>query len=327
MTSPWRSFVLVLVVLLLILISSSHFVDAQDVSPPDTSIPLASDPAMQSMASVPSSMPMTNSTPSDPGMTNSTPSDSGMTLPSTTMLMEIPPRGTRRSDAGSYVTCVVYVLIGLAYCFYGFYLFFPTLFISGFFLLSNAVYVALNASRPFTIGTSEGTTRFAYFGISAGAGIAGGLLLVCFWRVGVYLIGLLAGLVIGQAITSAIYIPWIGLRIALIIACGIACLVLVHFFERPVIIIGTALSGAYNIVLGVDVVLNWGLTYDEMLDPPRPGKESAIELAVVLVLTIIGSVWQFKRFQGSFGGHRRGNMARSNVIVVQQQPYGYPVKH
>jgi len=215
------------------------------------------------------------------------------------------PRGTINNDPGSYIIMVIMLVIGFAYCFYGFSLFFPTLFLAGYFLASNVVMYALQESRPFLIAGSPTGTRLAYIGIGAGCGVLVGTILVFIWPVGVYVIGLMGGLAVAELICQAINIPYVAVQAILFAVLGLVATVLVYFFERPVIIAGTALAGAYSMVFGADVVANWGLAYDLNTPGAVPGMQSAVEVGIVLVLWLVGMAWQFTQYHGVFGGERR----------------------
>jgi len=215
------------------------------------------------------------------------------------------PRGVVNNDPGSYIIMVLLLVAGFAYCFYGFSLFFPTLFLTGYFLASNVVMYALQEARPFLIAGSPTGTRLAYIGIAAGCGVLVGTILVFIWPVGVYVIGLMGGLAVAELICNAVNIPYVVVQVVLFAVLGLTSTVLVYFFERPVIIAGTALAGAYSMVFGADVVANWGLAYDLNTPGAVPGMQSAIEAGIVVVLWLIGMAWQFTQYRGVFGGERR----------------------
>jgi len=221
------------------------------------------------------------------------------------------PVGTYRTDIASIITCVILVIIGLAYCFYGFKLFFFTLFITGFafgFIITTEI---LRNTGAFSSSSST-TQDILIAGISLGVGLIGGLMLVCFWNIGIYIIGALLGLSVAGWLVSLLHLGTV-LKLVLYIVFIIIGLVLVHYFERPLIIIGTAWSGASLTITGVDWVVNAGLT--STASNQSTGISSALwgELAGFLALFILGTIHQFRSNEGEFGGQRRGKQ--------QQPPY------
>jgi len=233
------------------------------------------------------------------------------------------PRGQMRTDVGSIISLIVLVVIGLAYCFSGFSLFKPTLFMTGFFLAANITLMALDKSGSFTSsGYSPAALRLIYLAIAVGAGIVGGWLLVCCWGFGVYVIGLLGGYIAANLLISAIPTHLaLAVRIVIIVLACVAGVVLIHFFEKVIIIGATALAGAYVTVLGIDMVVNRGIAYDLQHDE-APTMDSVYEVLGALGLAAVGMIFQFVRNRnGSFGGHTR----QPQQPQYGQNPYGkYP---
>jgi len=213
------------------------------------------------------------------------------------------PRGQLRTDAGSIISLIVLVVVGLAYCFSGFGLFKPTLFMSGFFLASNVTLLALSKSGAFASSNYSPTSvTLIYLAISIAAGLVGGSLLVCCWGIGVYVIGLLGGFVVGNMLLSAIQVQLaLPVRIVIIIFCCIVGVALIHFFEKAIIVSATAVAGAYVTVLGLDMVLNRGIAYD-MQHNEAPTLDSIYEVAGVLGLAFVGIIVQFMRNRHSTFG-------------------------
>jgi hypothetical protein len=215
----------------------------------------------------------------------------------------------------------VLVVIGLAYCFWGFSLFKPTLFMTGFFLAANVTLMALNNSGAFsTSGYSSTSLRLIYLAISVGAGLIGGFLLICCWGIGVYVIGLLGGYAAANLLISAIPTQIsLAVRIVIIVLFCILGTILIHFFEKAVIIAATSIAGAYVTVLGIDMVVNRGIAYDLQHDE-APTMDSIYEVLAALCLALVGVIVQYFRNRNrSFG------QATRQPQPQPQNPYGkYP---
>jgi len=111
-------------------------------------------------------------------------------------------------------------------------------------------------------------------------------------------------------------------RIIIMVIFSIIGCILIHFFEKPVIICATSLAGAYITVLGVDMVLNVGLAYDYQAGT-SPGQDSLGEVGAVIGLAVVGAIWQAWRSEGTFGGARRAQ--KQQVEPLAGRPYGkYP---
>jgi len=228
------------------------------------------------------------------------------------------PRGQMRTDVGSILSLIVLVVIGLAYCFWGFSLFKPTLFMTGFFLASNVTLLALNNSSAFGASGYSGTSlRLIYLAIAVGAGLIGGFLLVCCWGIGVYVIGLLGGYAAANLLISAIPTQLsLAVRIVIIVLFCILGTILIHFFEKAIIIAATSIAGAYVTLLGIDMVVNRGIAYDLQHDE-APTTDSIYEVLAAIGLALVGIIVQYLRNRNrSFGGAAR---------QPQKDPYGkYP---
>jgi len=220
-------------------------------------------------------------------------------------MMALPPRCQFQGDAVSYVVSILLILVGLTYAFYGYHLFFTTLFLSGFLLATNVIFATMLITHPFAVRGAPYLTPLAYFGISSGCGFVLGGLAAWFWSYGMYTIGLLGGYAIGRVIFSAVYVDMVSLHIILLVLMPGVMSVVQYFYERPIIISSTALAGAYAVVYGIDVLTNCGIAYDAINAGAQPSKESYGEVAGVLVLFALAFVWQWWRYRRVFGGKRR----------------------
>jgi hypothetical protein len=219
------------------------------------------------------------------------------------------PRGEMRADPGSIILCIVMILVGLGYCFYGFKLFLPTMFVTGFIVFANVSLYILNLIKPMS--TLEPNNRNTYLYVMLGVGVVGGALLVCFFNFGVWLIGIVFGLALFSLTTSVLFLSSMIALAVMLVVCLIAGVVLIRFFERIIVISATALAGALVAVAGVDVVLNNGFIYDQLTRLNGGTVEfsgaSLIQLLAALAVAAIGFLYQFNVHKGVFGAGRRGN--------------------
>lgn len=216
-------------------------------------------------------------------------------------------RGVLRTDATAIITLIILVLIGLAYCFFGFSLFKPTLFVAGFFLGASLTMMALVRADAFGHSDLSRTSlTLIYYSISAAVGLIAGCIFLCCWQCGIYVIGMFGGYILAKLIISAIPTELsTAVRVIIIVVFVILGGLLLHFFEKPIVIGATSFSGAYIAMFGVDSVLNRGIAYDAY-HSTAPNHDSLYEVIAVVVLGIIGVIYQSMRYAGAFGGKERG---------------------
>ncbi|KAJ1569374.1 hypothetical protein HK096_003320 [Nowakowskiella sp. JEL0078] len=159
---------------------------------------------------------------------------------------------------------IILIIAGLAMAFFGYALFKVVLFIGGFFLFSGLAYVGLNiiqSSFPSTANAFAQNGLVIYFVVCMVVGALGGGLTLCLWRVGLSAIGGLLGFVAAVAIEQCVEGGLIKSEIGRIVFIAIFVIVFaiaIHFLEKPLIILGTALPGSYAAVWGLDIFINTG---------------------------------------------------------------------
>ncbi|KAF9976711.1 hypothetical protein BGZ73_008018 [Actinomortierella ambigua] len=194
------------------------------------------------------------------------------------------------------------IVAGILLCFFGYRLFHVTMFLIGWYLFANLSY----------IGMANGgvTSQTLLLVISIAVGIVGGLLLVCCSRLGVAILGALALYSFGLWLLS-----WKnGGLLTTSTARGIllGALAVVGFLlgccrEKEVVIIGSAILGAFSITIGIDLFAQTGYTREaESFINGRNTFESHFEnksageyalLGGFLLLTILGIIVQWRAFQ------------------------------
>lgn len=150
--------------------------------------------------------------------------------------------------------------------------------------------------------------RIVYLVLIVVAGLIGGILFAIFWRIGLFAVGALGGF-FGAMFALAFLPPnilpdpiW---RALIIVIATIICAFLVFKFERPVVIIATAIMGAFLAVLGVDCFARtqFAAAMAAFLSASgryNPDARTYGMLAGVAVMAVLGMIVQFTLFKGLF---------------------------
>jgi hypothetical protein len=178
------------------------------------------------------------------------------------------------------------IIAGVIICFWGYSIFKVVLGVAGF--IAGAVlfyYFGANYTSNMIV-----LVILAIFG-----GMIGASLSVAFYYIGLFLLGALAGWQLGFLIAMAIniefviIIPIIVAMIAGILAC---------FFQKPIIIISTALIGGWSVVTGGFYFFGTGIIPTDLFRDPFMLVESLRETNPVVILawialSIAGMIFQF----------------------------------
>ncbi|MEZ4381856.1 MAG: DUF4203 domain-containing protein [Nannocystaceae bacterium] len=167
------------------------------------------------------------------------------------MLLALPSWPNVGSNAGD-VLALAAIALGLIACFAGYRLFRVVLALYGA-ALGAVVGVAVSHNAAAGIEVAP------LLGALVGA-VIGGLLFTAFYFVGVFFVGALTGLILADALGLSGAAGEIG-RVLAALAGGLAAAVA----QRLVIIVGTALSGAWSAVGGA--LMLFGLGSSTLLDP------------------------------------------------------------
>lgn len=218
---------------------------------------------------------------------------------------------------------VILIVAGLLLCFFGYRLFHVTMFLIGFYFFGNVAY----------IGMANGgvTSQTLLLVISIVVGILGGLLLVCCSRLGVAVLGALAlyslGLWIlgwksGGLITSSTG------RAILLGVLAVVGFILGFVREREMVIVGSALVGAYSVVAGIDMFAHTGFVNqaDSFINSKTPidnrvggmtWKEYAL-LGAFIVLALLGMAVQFRAWGRRNFRPAAAAPAHGNVVYTEK---------
>ncbi|KAF9981211.1 hypothetical protein BGZ65_004198, partial [Modicella reniformis] len=102
----------------------------------------------------------------------------------------LPGTLTRITISGTIVA-IVLLVAGFLFTFFGHRFFKITLFLAGFYVCSTLAWIALKNAEPAT--GYGANSQWVYLGVSGAAGILGGALFLCFWRLGFAALGGIAG--------------------------------------------------------------------------------------------------------------------------------------
>ncbi|KAF9431635.1 hypothetical protein BGZ76_011905 [Entomortierella beljakovae] len=214
--------------------------------------------------------------------------------------------------ASGTIVAIVLMAAGFVFAFFGHKFFKITLFIAGFYVMSTLAWIALKNAEP---ASGFENSQWVYLGVTGAAGILGGALFLCFWRLGFAAIGAIAGFYLAIFIlswqTNGVISNGTG-RTIFIIACVIIGVVLTFFVERHVVIIGTAIVGSGSFFVGLDNFVHTGFSdaFIKFLSGKSDGFVSADGyqvsgkvygmLAGTLAMMVVGACFQYYKHRGSW---------------------------
>ncbi|ORX94154.1 hypothetical protein K493DRAFT_315623 [Basidiobolus meristosporus CBS 931.73] len=201
------------------------------------------------------------------------------------------------------VIAIVMIVVGFFFCFFGHRFFKTVIFLAGFVAVGFLAYVTCyKISDPNT-----GTKSTIYLVVAVVAGILGGCLFMCVWKLGIAAIGALGGFALGMFILSlgdGMLIAGSTGRVMFIIALIVVGIVGIFFFEKHVVIVGTAMAGAYMLIVGIDYFIGTGFTQHLVAFLNGAGQvfyhtngRVYAMLASMAVLAVIGAVVQYRSFR------------------------------
>lgn len=176
---------------------------------------------------------------------------------------------------------LILIMVGLANMFFG-YVIFRVLLALNFAVIGAAFGAALGAS----IAVSDAIVVLC--------AILGGLILGALayflWSFGVFLMGLLFGGVLGAELSRLLGASDTTQLAIIIIGAAVVGLIAL-LLRKPIVIIGTAFTGASAVLAGVNL-----LAPDlAILDRTAGGTNGVIAFVIWVVLGLLGTLWQFSR--------------------------------
>lgn len=212
------------------------------------------------------------------------------------------------------IVAIVLMVAGFLFAFFGHKFFKITLFLAGFYVFSTLAWIALRNAEPANgYGTNA---QWIYLGVAGAAGILGGGLFLCFWRLGFAAIGAIAGFYLAIFVLSwssnGVISNGTG-RTIFIVACVIVGIILTFFVERHVVIIGTAIVGSGSFFVGLDNFVNTGFSAAFTAFLSGKGHQALLGtdgyqvspkvygmLAGTLAMMVIGACFQYYKHRGSW---------------------------
>jgi hypothetical protein len=185
------------------------------------------------------------------------------------------------------------IIVGIIVCFWGYRIFKVVLGIAGF--IAGAVLF-------YHFGAQYSANMIVLAILAIFGGMIGAALAVAFYYIGLFLLGALAGWQLGFLLATAVNIEFIIIIpiIAAVIAGILAC-----FVQKPIIIISTALIGAWSVVTGGFYFFGSGIIPTDLFRDPFMLIDSLRETNPVVILAWIGLSIAGMIFQFSWYAHRK----------------------
>ena len=179
------------------------------------------------------------------------------------------------------ISPVLLLVAGFVICFFGYRLLRFTLGLAGF-----AVGLALGLA---VAGLVHGASQVFTIVIGIVCGILGAVIATLLYKVGVFLLGAGAGVLVASIILTGIgwHYPML-VRVIAAVAGGILTLMV----ERPLVSILSAFAGAWGIVLGAFQLLGW---YHVTAVAKSPPANYGLMIVSWLVVGIIGAGGQLRK--------------------------------
>ncbi|XP_072325126.1 transmembrane protein 198-like isoform X1 [Scyliorhinus torazame] len=206
----------------------------------------------------------------------------------------------RKYDIVPSVVCAMCCLFGIIYCFFGYRCFKAIMFLTGLMFGSIVIFMLCYKERVLDTQLS----MEASVGIGLGIGILCGLVTMLVRSVGLFMVGLLLGLLAAVAtlvVLEQFYHPrTIWVPISLLLGAGMFFAVVTLQWQRSFTVLSTAVFGSAVITVTVDYFIELFLlvqyVYERIkVSPVQPVCwYSWVILGVWPVLTALGVLVQFK---------------------------------
>lgn len=216
--------------------------------------------------------------------------------------------------AHAIIVGIILILTGIIFCFFGRRVYRITLFLIGFYIGAIITWIAFTNG----VGTSSTATHTIALIVSLAVGFVVGLIFMICSTVAIWFLGALAGYVLAMFILSwasgGVIHSKPG-RIIFIIILILIGLIVACCFKNPLIIFGTALIGAYAIILGIDMFARTGFaqSVSAFMDGNHDTNYETntkvyIMLVAMVVLFILGSLFQYRYFRAHHFGPGDGTV-------------------
>ncbi|KAF9186656.1 hypothetical protein BGZ51_001844 [Haplosporangium sp. Z 767] len=219
----------------------------------------------------------------------------------------------------------ILIVFGLILCFFGVRFFRVCIFLIGFYFFGNISYIGMANG-----GVTNSTLLLV---VSIVVGILGGLLLVCCSRLGVAVLGALALYSLGLWIlgwkSGGIITSSTG-RAILLGVLAVVGFILGFIREHETVIVGSAIVGAYSVIVGIDMFAHTGFvqeansfinsknSIDDRVNRDLTWQEYAL-LGGFIAMALLGMAVQF-RMWGRRNFRPAPVPARANVVYTEKPP-------
>ncbi|KAH6596102.1 hypothetical protein BASA50_005399 [Batrachochytrium salamandrivorans] len=200
------------------------------------------------------------------------------------------------------VTAVILILTGVAFAFNGHRMFRGMLFIAGFYVFAILAVVVLGLLESRNIISLANNRDLIVFASCIVAGIIGGFLFQCLWKLGFLFIGALLGLALAAFILQFSFADPLQATPGRYIFFGVMAVVgavLVQLFEGPVLVIATAVVGSGSLFVGIDFFVKSGFglaVYSTIFQKrvlPSSNSTQFVMMAMFVVVALLGMLAQY----------------------------------
>jgi len=192
---------------------------------------------------------------------------------------------------------IVFLIIGFVICFFGI-----QVFNAAIFVIATVAGTCLTGILFFffTDYSTKGWVLWLVFGICLCIGLVLGVLSLKLEPLGFLVLGIVLGVVAGSFLYNAAIAPFFkGSSVALYLTESLTALVgavIAYKLWKDIIMISTAYIGAYMICKSIAVYIGGFPTEDSIADGIENwSPETYIYLALIVVLTILGGVTQYRK--------------------------------
>ncbi|KXN70341.1 hypothetical protein CONCODRAFT_78894 [Conidiobolus coronatus NRRL 28638] len=206
--------------------------------------------------------------------------------------------GAPNTDAASIIIGIIAMVLGLIFVFAGKRVIKFLLFISGCIFFAGLTIII--SGKIVDLNNITSTQRIIIIVFTVLIGLLGGLLSWYLYKLGIAIIGFLAGFNIGGLIVNGISSlddNYWG-RLGIMVACGLVIAILTLFLMNIMIVVATAFVGSQGFMIGIDFIANKGyVNFVKVTSSLKSFKLTPTLWAMLgssIVLTLIGTLVQFK---------------------------------
>ncbi|KAI8806446.1 hypothetical protein BJ742DRAFT_899279 [Cladochytrium replicatum] len=155
---------------------------------------------------------------------------------------------------------IILIIAGVFFCFFGRKMLKPTLFVTGFYVGGILTYICLAAIQARIGGSFGPGAEYIYLFVCFAVGLILAIIFAKFVVVGCICLAIAVGYTAATLLLAAglnIFMNHTG-TVLFVIFCMVGCAVAVFFLENWIVLIGTALLGAFTLATGIDFFLRSG---------------------------------------------------------------------